>query len=194
MKLVGRYQIQARIGQGAMANVYRAYDPSIDRVLAIKVLKREFCADADCANRFLREAKAAGALSHANIVTIYDVGEIQGFPYIVMELLDGAPLDAVLQQCGKFKISEVLAIAAQLADALRYAHGQGVIHRDIKPSNVMLCKDGSVKILDFGIARVVEKSARGEAEAVKTQIGQVLGTPRYMKSGAGDGARPRRAL
>jgi eukaryotic-like serine/threonine-protein kinase len=180
VKLVGRYQIQARIGQGAMANVYRAYDPSIDRVLAIKVLKREFCADADCAKRFLREAKAAGALSHANIVTIYDVGEIQGFPYIVMELLDGAPLDAVLQQRGKFNISEVLAIAAQLADALRYAHGQGVIHRDIKPSNVMLCKDGSVKILDFGIARVVEKSARGEAEAVKTQIGQVLGTPRYM--------------
>src|SRR6185312_1325519 len=111
-----------------MANVYRAYDPSIDRVLAIKVLKREFCADVDCANRFLRAAKAAGALSHSNIVTIYEVGEIQGFPYIVMELLDGAPLDAVLQQRGKFSIGEVLAIAAQLADALRYAHGQGIIH------------------------------------------------------------------
>ncbi|MFZ2030095.1 MAG: protein kinase [Vitreimonas sp.] len=180
MKLVGRYQIQARIGQGAMANVYRAYDPSINRVLAIKVLKRDFCRDADCAKRFLREAKAAGALSHPNIVTIYDVGEIEGFPYIAMELLDGAPLDAALQERGKFAVGEVLAIGAQLAEALRYAHTQGVVHRDIKPSNVILSKDGSVKILDFGIARVTEKSSASEAEAVKTQIGQVLGTPRYM--------------
>lgn len=180
VKLVGRYQIQARIGQGAMANVYRAYDPSINRVLAIKVLKRDYCRDPDCAKRFLREAKAAGALSHPNIVTIYDVGEIEGFPYIAMELLDGAPLDAALQQRGKFSVGEVLSIGAQLAEGLRYAHSQGIVHRDIKPSNVILNKDGSVKILDFGIARVSEKSAQSEAEAVKTQIGQVLGTPRYM--------------
>ena len=179
MKIVGRYQIHARIGQGAMANVYRAYDPDIDRVLAIKVLKREYCRDAEYAKRFLREAKAAGALSHPNIVTIYDIGEIEGFPYIAMELLEGETLDHAIQRRGKFSIADVLDIGAQLAEALRYAHAQGVVHRDIKPSNIMLGKDGrSVKILDFGIARVGEKAAEGEA--VRTQIGQVLGTPRYM--------------
>jgi serine/threonine protein kinase/HAMP domain-containing protein len=180
MKLVGRYQIQARIGQGAMANVYRAYDPSIDRVLAIKVLKREYCREPDSAKRFLREAKAAGALSHPNIVTIFDVGEIDGFPFIVMEMLDGAPLDQAIRSRGRFEVAEVLAIGEQLASALAYAHAQGVIHRDIKPSNIMLLKDGSIKLLDFGIARVSERSAAAEAEAVRTQIGQVLGTPRYM--------------
>jgi serine/threonine protein kinase/HAMP domain-containing protein len=180
MKLVGRYQIQARIGQGAMANVYRAHDPDINRVLAIKVLKREFCRNEEFAARFLREARAAGALSHPNIVTIYNVGEIQGFPYIAMELLDGVPLDQAAERQGRFPISDVIEIGIQLADALRYAHEQGVVHRDIKPSNIMLGKDGrSVKILDFGIARV-EECAQTQAEAVRTQVGQVVGTPRYM--------------
>lgn len=160
-----------------MANVYRAYDPGIDRVLAIKVLKREFSRNPDAAARFLREAKAAGALSHPNIVTIYDVGEIDGFPYIAMELLDGRSLDQV-QGEGALSTDAVLDIAVQLANALSYAHGQGVIHRDIKPSNIMLGKDGrSIKILDFGIARVAENS---EAAHLRTQIGQVVGTPRYM--------------
>lgn len=179
MKIVGRYQIQARIGQGAMANVYRAYDPDINRVLAIKVLKREYCRDVQLAGRFLREARAAGALSHPNIVTIYDVGEIEGFPYIAMELLDGAPLDQAAETRGRFAVGEVIEIGCQLADALRYAHAQGVVHRDIKPSNIVLSADGrSVKILDFGIARV-EQCAATE-QAAKTQAGQVLGTPRYM--------------
>jgi serine/threonine-protein kinase len=181
MKLVGRYQIQARIGQGAMANVYRAYDPGIDRVLAIKVLKREYCRNPQFAARFLREARAAGALSHPNIVTIYDVGEIEGFPYIAMELLDGESLDAVAERQGCFATSHVIEIGCQLADGLRYAHEQGIVHRDIKPSNIMLGKDGrSVKILDFGIARVEQCAATQAAEAVRTQIGQVVGTPRYM--------------
>ncbi|MBC7768470.1 MAG: protein kinase [Phycisphaerales bacterium] len=180
VKVVGRYQIQARIGQGAMANVYRAYDPSINRVLAIKVLKREYCRNPEFTMRFLREARAAGALSHPNIVTIYDVGEIEGFPYIAMELLDGEPLDKVAQRQGQFASTDILTVGCQLADALRYAHGQGVVHRDIKPSNIMLGKDGrSVKILDFGIARLAD--AEGAAEQLSmTQVGQVLGTPRYM--------------
>ncbi len=181
MKIVGRYQIQARIGQGAMANVYRAFDPDIGRVLAIKVLKREYCRNPQFASRFLREARAAGALSHPNIVTIYDVGEIEGFPYIAMELLDGQPLDAALRHVGRFPIADVIEIGRQLADALRYAHEQGVIHRDIKPANVVLGKDGrSVKILDFGIARLEQNAVEEQAEALKTQIGQVVGTPRYM--------------
>ena len=91
MDLVGRYQLQERIGEGAMADVWRAYDPGIDRVLAIKLLKPEYRRDPECSARFLREARAAGALSHRNIVTIYDVGEVDGFPYIAMELLDGEP-------------------------------------------------------------------------------------------------------
>ncbi len=181
MKIVGRYQIQARIGQGAMANVYRAFDPDINRVLAIKVLKREYCRNAQFGARFLREARAAGALSHPNIVTIYDVGEIEGFPYIAMELLDGEPLDQAAERRGKFPAGDVIEIGCQLADALRYAHEQGIVHRDFKPSNIMLSKDGrSVKILDFGIARVEQCAATQQAEMARTQVGQVVGTPRYM--------------
>ncbi len=179
LNLVGRYEVQALIGEGAMADVYRAYDPSINRVLAIKVLKAEFRQNRHYAARFLREAKAAGALSHPNIVTIYDVGEVDGYPYIAMELLDGEPLDKAAQRIGQLPVADVLAIGVQLGDALKYAHGVGVVHRDIKPSNIMLAPDGrSIKILDFGIARVAE--ADTEAETLKTQMGQVLGTPRYM--------------
>jgi serine/threonine-protein kinase len=182
LKLVGRYELQERIGEGAMADVYRAYDPSINRVLAIKVLKGEFRQNVECSARFLREAKAAGALSHPNIVTIYDVGEADGYPYIVMELLEGEPLDKIIGQGRPLPADDVMAIGAQLGEALHYAHGIGVIHRDIKPSNIVLAKDGrSIKILDFGIARVAEADAlRLEAETLKTQVGQVIGTPRYM--------------
>lgn len=181
LDLVGRYQVQEKIGEGAMADVYRAYDPSIRRPLAIKVLKAEYCQDQEYASRFLREAKAAGALSHPNIVTIYDVGEIDGYPYIAMELLEGEPLNEAMSRQGKLPLQQILAIAAQLADALRYAHALGVVHRDIKPSNIMVGSDGtSIKILDFGIARVNEADGLLDADHLKTQIGQVLGTPRYM--------------
>jgi len=179
LSLIGRYQVQTLIGEGAMADVYRAYDPDINRVLAIKVLKAEFRQNRHYTTRFLREAKAAGALSHPNIVTIYDVGEVDGYPYIAMELLDGEPLDKAAARIGQLPVDDVLAIGAQLGDALSYAHELGVVHRDIKPSNVILAPDGrGVKILDFGIARMAE--ADTEAETLKTQIGQVLGTPRYM--------------
>jgi eukaryotic-like serine/threonine-protein kinase len=177
---IGRYEVRERIGQGAMADVWRAYDPGIGRELAIKVLKDEFRADAEYAGRFLREAKAAGALSHPNIVTIYDVGEEGGYPYIAMELLDGEPLDAVIERYGRLPADDVVAVGLQLAEALRYAHELGIVHRDIKPSNIMLGGDGrTIKILDFGIARVAE-GAFDEAETLRTQVGQVLGTPRYM--------------
>jgi eukaryotic-like serine/threonine-protein kinase len=174
---VGRYELQARIGQGAMAEVWRAHDPSIDRVLAIKLLKPEYRRDAEYTRRFLREAKAAGALAHPNIVTIYDVGEADGQPYIAMELLDGASLDQVLAKEQVLSDERVLAIAGQLASALSYAHLSGVIHRDIKPSNIMLGRDGrTIKLLDFGIARMNDVGREQE----RTQVGQVLGTPRYM--------------
>ena len=182
MQKVGRYAIDERIGQGAMADVFKAYDETISRPLAIKILKPEFRANAEYVSRFLREAKAAGALSHPNIVTIYDVGEVDGFPYIAMELLDGETLDQVIHRCGRLSPDTVLSIGRQLADALSYAHGAGIVHRDIKPSNIMLGGDGQiVKILDFGIARVIDADQRRhQAESVRTQVGQVLGTPRYM--------------
>jgi serine/threonine protein kinase/HAMP domain-containing protein len=182
MQLIGRYELRDRIGEGAMAEVWRAHDPSIDRVLAIKLLKQEYRRNPDYSARFLREARAAGALAHPSIVTIYDVGEADGYPYIAMELLEGETLDQVIAREGKLSDDRVLAIAAQLASALSYAHLSGVVHRDIKPSNVMLARDGrSIKIVDFGIARVAEADpALTSSAQLRTQIGEVLGTPRYM--------------
>lgn len=181
-KTIGRYQLEERIGQGAMAYVHRAHDPEIRRDLAIKILNQEFRRDAESVARFLREARAAGSLSHPNIVTVYDVGETQGLPYLAMELLQGKTLDAVIAERGAFPVADVINIAIQLADALRYAHGLGIVHRDIKPSNIMLSPDGrTAKLLDFGIARVGEAHPANEnGEMVRTQIGQVIGTPRYM--------------
>jgi serine/threonine-protein kinase len=179
-KRIGRYEVQAKIGDGATADVYMAYDPGIGRELAIKVLKAHLCQDREYAVRFLREAKAAGALSHPNIAIIYDVGEEAGAPYIAMELLDGETLDQAISRRGRLPVGEVIAIGLQLADALRYAHALGVVHRDIKPANVMLSRDGkSLKILDFGIARLA-RADHTEGELVQTQVGQVVGTPRYM--------------
>ncbi|MDQ8755310.1 protein kinase [Sphingosinicella sp. LHD-64] len=182
MRRVGRYEIENRIGEGAMADVYRAYDPEIGRRIAIKVLKPELRDNAEVAERFLREARAAGALAHPHIVTIHDVGEADGFPYIAMELLDGLPLDQHIRLHGALPLEAVLATGAQLARALHYAHESGIVHRDIKPSNIILCDGGrTAKILDFGIARIGEPDPlRAELNALRTQVGQVLGTPRYM--------------
>ena len=145
--------------------------------------------------RFLREAKAAGALSHPNIVTIFDVGEESGYPYIAMELLDGETLDVVVQRRGRLPAAEVTAIGLQLADALQYAHGLGVVHRDIKPSNIMkLCRDGqSIKLLDFGIAWIDEAELlAGDDLSLRTQVGQVLGIAALHEPGTGPWARDRR--
>jgi len=181
IRKLGRYEIRDRIGRGAMADVYRAYDPSINRVLAIKVIKPEFRQSRQYVARFLREARAAGALSHPNIVTIYDVGVEAGLPYIAMELLDGAPLDQLLGRGERLAPALVITLALQLAQALSYAHEQGVVHRDIKPSNIALGRDGrSVKLLDFGIASLSQIDLAAEDAVLRTQVGQVLGTPRYM--------------
>ena len=179
MRTLGRYQLHERIGEGAMAEVYRAHDPDIGRVVAIKILKPNFSRDPDLGKRFLREARAAGALSHAHIATIYDVGETDGAAYIAMELVDGQPLDVALNAQGRMPYERVLAIGQQLASALAYAHRHNVVHRDIKPSNILLSLDGrTVKLLDFGVARVNETDS--EHKMGHTQAGQLIGTPRYM--------------
>lgn len=178
MTMLGRYRVDSMLGEGAMAEVYRAYDPDIGRTVAIKVLKPDLARDPELGARFLREARAAGALNHANIATIYDAGETQGVAYIAMELVDGEPLDALLQR-GRMPYERVLEIGLQLASALAYAHGCGVVHRDVKPSNILLSSDGrTAKLLDFGVARIGDGDT--QAQLGRTQAGQLIGTPRYM--------------
>ena len=176
METIGRYEIIEKIGFGGTAIVYKARDPKISRTLAIKVLREERCADKDYRSRFLREAKAVGVLSHPNIVTIYDVGEIDNKPYIAMELLDGESLDETMKQDTTISINDSINWGIQLAEALGYAHSRGIIHRDIKPSNIVLSPDRqTIKITDFGIAHL------NEADVTQhTQLGEVLGTPQYM--------------
>jgi serine/threonine-protein kinase len=179
MQEVGRYQIDEMSGEGAMARVYKAYDPKIDRTLAIKALKSHLLADDEYRARFLREAKGAGILSHPNIVTVFDVGEEDRQPYIAMEWVDGPTLSDVLKDGKAFTPRQIVEIGIQLARALDYAHKKGIVHRDVKPGNIMLVKDTlTVKVADFGICRINQKEATQQAE--QTQMGAVLGTPNYM--------------
>ena len=173
---VGRYLIKDRIGRGGMAAVFRAQDPSIGRDVAIKFLHAALCEDDECRTRFLREARAAGGLSHPHIVVVHDVGEIERRPYMAMELIDGAPLSEVLREKSKLPVRDVVVMGLQLARALEYAHAKGIVHRDIKPANIMLLRDGStIKVADFGIAYMDEGT--GEQQTV---VGTVMGTPQYM--------------
>lgn len=175
---IGRYELIEEIGRGAMSVVYLAKDPEIGRSLAIKLLKHDLVEEDEYRNLFLREARAAGGLSHPGIVTIYDVGIWQNRPYIAMELLEGQNLDDYLEEHGTFSISEALDLAQQLTQALDYAHNKGVVHRDIKPENVLVLDDGKrFKITDFGIARIEHQFLEGESE---DEQAKVMGTPAYM--------------
>ena len=175
ISMLGRYEILAELGQGAMGTVYKARDPLLDRVVAIKTVNLNLPKDEvdEYEARFYQEAKAAGQLSHRNIVTIYDVGKSERLAYMAMELLQGHELRTMLGSHTPIPVEKVLDIAAQVADGLQYAHDRQVVHRDIKPANIMVCDDGLVKITDFGIARM-------RNNAVKTQTGMILGSPKYM--------------
>ena len=174
---IGRYELIEEIGRGAMSVVYLAKDPEIGRSLAIKLLKHELVEEEEYRALFLREARAAGSLSHPGIVTIYDVGIWQDRPYIAMELLEGDNLDDYLEKHGVFSIGNALELAQQLTDALDYAHSKGVIHRDIKPENILVLEGGKrFKITDFGIARVEHQFMEAGAEERE----KVMGTPAYM--------------
>ncbi|HEY7575396.1 MAG TPA: protein kinase, partial [Thermoanaerobaculia bacterium] len=167
-----------------MGEVYRARDPKLHRELAIKVLPAAVAGDADFLARFQSEARAASALNHPNIVTIYDIGSSDGVSYILMELVDGKTVRELLDG-GALPIRKTLQIAAQAADGLAAAHARGIVHRDLKPENLMVSKDGVVKILDFGLAKTTPLYAKGEDEtgsyaASATQPGKVLGTVGYM--------------
>lgn len=172
---LGRYEVLSELGQGAMGVVYRARDPLIDRVVAIKTINLGLALDEkeEYEGRFYQEAKAAGRLSHPNIVTIYDVGRNDDVAYIAMEFLEGRELRDIMNDGGLLPVHQVLDIVAQVASGLAYAHEFGIVHRDVKPSNIMVVRDGHVKITDFGIARMASSS-------VRTQTGMVLGSPKYM--------------
>jgi len=175
-RMLGRYRILEEVGRGASALVYRAYDPQLDRFLAIKVLRDQLARDDDYRDGFIREARLAAQLTHPNIVTIFDVGITEGKPYIAMELLEGATLEQILKARRKLPIKSTLAIANQLASALAYAHKLGVVHRDVKPGNILILKDKkTTKLTDFGIALIDGGLSKSGALADK-----VLGTPEYM--------------
>ncbi len=182
---VGRYLILERLGHGGMGTVYRARDPDIGRDVAIKFLHAALCAEGDGRARFLREARAAGRLSHPNIVTVHDVGEIDGRPYMAMELLDGRPLAEELAPGRPLPVREALTVGVQLARALGYAHQRGVVHRDIKPGNIVrVAGTPAVKVTDFGIAHLESPGTEH-----RTRIGLVLGTPQYMSPEQAEGGR-----
>ena len=179
MEKLGRYQIREMIGEGAMASVYQAYDPEIDRTLAIKVLKPHLARVEQYRARFLREARAAGVLSHPNIVTIFDVGVEGDVPYIAMELIDGMTLADLIRSGREFSVDEVVAIGIELTRALDFAHRKGIVHRDVKPGNMMMIEDrGTLKVTDFGICQV--DSGDGTELTQATRVGDVVGTPNYM--------------
>jgi eukaryotic-like serine/threonine-protein kinase len=170
----GRYQIIKEIGRGSMGVVFQAHDPQIDRLVAVKVLRTDRMESEEFVQRFLKEAKVIGRLTHRNIIAIHDVGEEQGAVYIAMEFLEGTALSEVVK--GKLpNPMAVVALGVQLAETLDYAHKKGVVHRDIKPGNILVQHDGQIKITDFGIAHVDDSISM-----LQTQAGEIMGTPAYM--------------
>jgi len=173
LEKIGRYQVLERVGKGGMGVLYRGFDPVLDREVAIKLMHADFSEDTEQMRpRFYREARAAAKLNHRNIVTIFEFAEESNVPYIVMEFLKGTPLGARLNSQPPLTLDDKLNVVAQLCDGLSYAHEQGVVHRDVKPDNVFLLEDGSVKLLDFGIAKLTTSTL--------TRQGDVLGSASYM--------------
>jgi eukaryotic-like serine/threonine-protein kinase len=175
VRSIGRYRVEGLLGTGAMGEVYRAHDPAIDRLVAIKVVRPELVAGSggeQLLERFRREARAAGRRFHPNIVAIWDFGDDNGMPFLVMELVEGRSLDQVIKSSGPLPPGRSVDIIAQVLSALGFAHENGIVHRDIKPSNIMILQDDRVKVADFGIARL-------EASEF-TIVGDLLGTPAYM--------------
>jgi serine/threonine protein kinase len=171
-KKIGRYEIKAELGRGGMATVYRAYDPSFDRDVAIKVLPREFLHDPQFHDRFKREIKTIAALEHPAIVPVYDVGEEDGVPYFVMRYMTGGSLTSWIEK-GKFSLKDAARIIERLASALSYAHQKGIVHRDLKPDNILFDSNGDLFISDFGVAKF--------SDSVTNLTGSgIIGTPAYM--------------
>jgi pimeloyl-ACP methyl ester carboxylesterase/tRNA A-37 threonylcarbamoyl transferase component Bud32 len=176
---LGRYQLQALLGRGGMGEVYLAHDALLERRIAIKLLSQRLLDEPQWLPRFRREAQAAGALNHPSILTVHDVGEIDGTWFLAMEFVAGETLRRRLL-AGPLSIDAVLDLGSQIAGAIAAAHTAGVVHRDLKPENVMLRPDGLVKVLDFGLAQMTPQEPLRAAEARATQAGMLLGTMHYM--------------
>ncbi len=169
---LGKYELHQLLGEGAMGIVWKAYDTVLRRYVALKLLSSSFRKTKDMQERFLREARAAGAIQHANIVTVYDLGESEGQLYIAMELVEGRDLSDMIALRDPLALERKLDITMEVLAGLHFAHQRGVIHRDVKPSNVRIMPDGRIKIMDFGIARLQKADATGS--------GAIVGTPTYM--------------
>jgi len=186
--LGGRYELDGIVGRGGMAEVYRARDIRLDRIVAVKTLREDLARDQTFQARFRREAQSAASLNHPSIVAVYDTGEDDTdgshIPYIVMEYVDGRTLRDLLREDRRLLPERALEITDGVLRALDYSHRNGIVHRDIKPGNVMLTRDGKVKVMDFGIARAVS-----DAQATMTQTAQVIGTAQYLSPEQARGER-----
>ena len=186
---LGPYEIHSKLGAGGMGEVYLAQDTKLDRRVAIKFLNEEFAKDLDKLKRFIQEAKAASALNHPNILTVYEIGEVDGRNYISTELIDGQTLRQHLAHKEALPLNTILKIGVQVAEALAAAHQAGIVHRDIKPENIMIRRDGYAKVLDFGLAKLsaapeLAGASTGSEDATRVQVntnpGIVMGTVSYM--------------
>src|SRR5919205_508560 len=171
--LSGRFRLDEKIGSGGMSTVYRAFDPTLERWVAIKLMHRDISSDPDQLERFRREARAVARLNHPHVVTVIDAGEDDGAPYIVFEYVEGETLKERIRRLGRLPVSEAVAYAIEIGRALECAHASRLVHRDVKPQNVLIDPDGRAKVTDFGIARSLE--AQG-----LTATGRVLGTTDYV--------------
>jgi serine/threonine protein kinase len=172
---IGKYRIISQIGEGAMGVVYRGIDPVLNRPVAIKVMNDAVARDKELRARFLREAQSAGSLQHPNVVTVYDFGEVDGHPFIAMELVEGADLDELLRRNAPLTLVEKIDIVIDVLNGLSYAHKRGIVHRDIKPANIRIDEEGRARIMDFGIAHLHTAGATR-----MTRTGVMVGTPAYM--------------
>ncbi|MBE0712173.1 MAG: serine/threonine protein kinase, partial [Candidatus Aminicenantes bacterium] len=192
-KTVGHYLIEEKLGEGGMGVVYKARDTRLDRPVAVKVLPHDRVADPERKRRFIQEAKAASALNHPNIITIHDIGQAESIDFIAMEYVDGRTLDDMIGRKG-LRLGEALKYAIQIADALTAAHAAGIIHRDLKPGNVMVTAKGQIKVLDFGLAKLMEALPGGIADPTltlkpATEEGKIVGTIAYMSPEQAEGKK-----
>src|SRR5215470_8557823 len=197
-RTLGQYRIEQELGRGGMGEVYLARDARLNRPVAIKMLPPSFNHDRERVRRFQQEARAASSLNHPNIVTIYEIGEWEGLRFIVAEFVKGRTLREMIVG-GRIELDQALDIVIQTASALVAAHEAGIVHRDIKPENIMVRRDGYVKVLDFGLAKLIERaqdveSGQGEESRIEmselsTEAGTVMGTVKYMSPEQARGQR-----
>ena len=188
---IGPYRIMSRIGAGGMGEVFKAHDAKLDRVVALKLLPSDVAGDPDRLRRFHAEARAASSLNHPHILVVHDFGELHGRPFIVTEFVEGQTLQSLIEG-GPVPAADALRMATQIASALAAAHARGVVHRDIKPENVMIRPDGYVKVLDFGIAKLLDAAlVTGDQTTMlaATEAGVIVGSPGTCRPSRPEGYR-----